>query len=166
MAISATTRTWRTRTTPPAASCSGSTTGSTIISPSARSLPTATPTPISTHLGSSATVDGYSPGVYASYVDGGWYGNALFTYTFNSYTEDRNIAIGPVDGTNHGAPQGNQYTGSLTGGYEFQHGDLKYGPFAGVQYVNLDINSLHRAGPHRARRAEPERRLVPHAARF
>ena len=99
------------------------------------------------HIGSSATVDSYSPGVYASYVDGGWYGNALFAYAFNSYTEDRNIQIGNLVGTNQSAPQGNQYTGSLTGGYEFKSGDFKYGPIASVQYVNLGINSFSEDGP-------------------
>jgi outer membrane autotransporter protein len=99
------------------------------------------------HIGSSGTVDTYSPGVYASYVDGPWYGNALVTYGFNSYTEDRNIDIGALTGTNHGAPDGNQYTGSLTGGYEFQSGNFKYGPIAGVQYVNLEINSFDEQGP-------------------
>ncbi len=58
------------------------------------------------HIGSStATVDSYSPGIYASYVDGGWYGNGLFSYDYNSYTEDRNIQIGALNGTNHGAPR-------------------------------------------------------------
>jgi len=98
-------------------------------------------------IGSTATVDTYSTGVYGSYVDGGWYGNALFTYGFNSYTEDRNISIGDFTGTNYGAPDGNQYTGSLVGGYEFRSGDFKYGPIAGVQYVNLEINSFTEDGP-------------------
>ncbi len=80
------------------------------------------------HNGSSATVDSYSPGVYASYVDGSWYGNGLFSYGYNSYTEDRTISIGALNGTNHGAPQGNQFTGNLTGGYEFHRGGWKFGP--------------------------------------
>jgi uncharacterized protein with beta-barrel porin domain len=97
--------------------------------------------------GSTATVDTYSPGIYASYVDGGWYGNGLFSYGYNSYTEDRNISIGTLTGTNQGAPQGNQYTGNLTGGYEFKSGNFKYGPTASVQYVNLGINSFSEDGP-------------------
>ena len=99
------------------------------------------------HNGSSATVDSYSPGVYASYVDGGWYGNGLFSYGYNSYTEARDISIGGVRGTNDGAPQGNQYTGNLTGGYEFQRGGLKFGPVASLQYVNLEIDSFSEQGP-------------------
>jgi outer membrane autotransporter protein len=99
------------------------------------------------HIGSTATVDTYSTGVYGSYVDGGWYGNGLFTYGYNSYTEDRNISIGALSGTNHGAPDGNQYVGNLTGGYEFQSGGFKFGPIASVQYVNLGINSFSEQGP-------------------
>ncbi len=99
------------------------------------------------HSGSSATVDSYSPGVFASYVDGGWYGNGLVAYGYNSYTEDRNISIGALNGANHGAPQGNQYTGNLTGGYEFQRGGWKFGPVASLQYVNLGINSFSEQGP-------------------
>ncbi len=99
------------------------------------------------HQGSKATVDSYSPAVYASYVDGGWYGNGLFSYGYNSYTEDRHISIGALDGTNHGAPQGNQYNGNLTGGYEFQRGGWKFGPVASLQYVNLGIDSFREQGP-------------------
>ncbi len=99
------------------------------------------------HNGSSATVDSYSAGIYGSYVDGGWYGNGLFSYGYNSYTEDRNISIGALDGTNHGAPQGNQFTGNLTGGYEFHRGGWKFGPVASLQYVNLGINSFSEDGP-------------------
>jgi uncharacterized protein with beta-barrel porin domain len=97
--------------------------------------------------GSTATVDTYSPGLYASYVDGGWYGNAMFAYGYNSYTENRNISIGDVTGMNHGAPQGNQYTGSMVGGYEFHSGGFKYGPIGSVQYVNLGIDSFSEEGP-------------------
>ena len=100
------------------------------------------------HIGSSTTVDSYSPGVYASYVDqSGWYGNALFSYGYNSYTEDRNIQIGALNGTNHGAPQGSQYVGNLTGGYEFKEGNWKIGPIGSLQYVNLGINSFTEQGP-------------------
>ncbi|HEX4140011.1 MAG TPA: autotransporter domain-containing protein [Candidatus Methylacidiphilales bacterium] len=96
---------------------------------------------------SKATVDSYAPGVYASYVDGGWYANGLATYVRNSYTEDREIDIPGIVGDNHGATSGNQGTGNLTGGYEFQSGSFKYGPMATVEYVHLDINSIQEQGP-------------------
>ncbi|HUB65904.1 MAG TPA: autotransporter-associated beta strand repeat-containing protein, partial [Candidatus Methylacidiphilales bacterium] len=99
------------------------------------------------HIGSTTTVDSYSPAIYASYVDGGWYGNALFSYGYNSYTEARNVQIGTLVGTNTGAPDGSQYVGNLTGGYEFTEGAWKIGPVASAQYVNLEVNSFTEQGP-------------------
>jgi uncharacterized protein YhjY with autotransporter beta-barrel domain len=99
------------------------------------------------HENSTATVDSYSPGVYAAYADAGWYANALFNYDYNSYTEDRHVAIGALSGFNHGAPQGNECVGNLTSGYEMQSGAFKYGPVGSVQYVNLGIDSFREAGP-------------------
>ena len=96
---------------------------------------------------SKATVDSYAPGIYASYVDGGWYANVLATYVRNSYTEDREIDIPGIVGDNHGATSGNQGTGNLTGGYEFQHGSFKFGPVATVEYVHLDVDSIQEQGP-------------------
>jgi outer membrane autotransporter protein len=97
--------------------------------------------------GSQATVDSYAPGIYASYVNGGWYANGLATYVRNSYTEDREIDIPGIVGDNHGATSGNQGTGNLTGGYEFQSGAFKFGPVATVEYVHLDIDSIQEQGP-------------------
>jgi uncharacterized protein YhjY with autotransporter beta-barrel domain len=96
---------------------------------------------------SKATVDSYAPGIYASYVNGGWYANGLATYVRNSYTEDREIDIPGIVGDNHGATDGNQGTGNLTAGYEFQHGSFKFGPVATVEYVHLDVNSIQEQGP-------------------
>jgi outer membrane autotransporter protein len=96
---------------------------------------------------SSATVDSYSPGIYASYVDGPWYGNFLGAYTRNSYTEDRDIDITGLNGDNHGGTSGNQGSANLTGGYEFQKGAFKFGPVATLQYVHLSIDSIQEQGP-------------------
>jgi uncharacterized protein with beta-barrel porin domain len=99
------------------------------------------------YLGSKATVDSYAPGIYASYVDGGWYANGLATYVRNSYTEDRMIDIPGLSGDNHGATSGNEGTGDLTGGYEFHSGGFKFGPVATVEYVHLDVDSIQEQGP-------------------
>lgn len=69
--------------------------------------------------GSKATVDGYAPGIYGSYADKGWYGNAMVMYGFNSDTEDRHVTIPGINGVNHGASDGGQLTSNFTGGYEF-----------------------------------------------
>lgn len=92
--------------------------------------------------GSTATVDTYSPGIYAAYADHGWYANGLFNYGYNSYTENRNVIFPGVNRTAVGAPQGNQYSSDLDGGYEFHFGNWIIGPSAGLNYVHLDIDSF------------------------
>jgi uncharacterized protein with beta-barrel porin domain len=97
--------------------------------------------------GSKATVDSYAPGVYGSYVNKGWYANGMATYGFNNDTEDRNVTIPGISGTNHGSSSGGQVTSNLTGGYEFQRGNFKFGPVASLQYVHLTVGSFQEDGP-------------------
>jgi autotransporter-associated beta strand protein len=97
-------------------------------------------------LGSKATIDSYAPGVYASYANGGWYVNALGSYGFNSYTEDRNISFGGLDGRAHGAPGGDQIVGNLDGGYDFHVKNFTFGPTVGLQYTHLDVDSFSEDG--------------------
>jgi autotransporter-associated beta strand protein len=99
------------------------------------------------NIGSQTTVDTYSPAVYASYVDGGWYGNGLFSYGYNKYAENRNVQIGTLNGSNTGSPSGSQYVANLTGGYEFKEGLWRVGPMASAQFVHLGIDSYVEQGP-------------------
>jgi len=93
-------------------------------------------------VGSKASVDSYSPGVYASYAQNGWYANALGSYGFDNFSEDRNISFGGLTGIAHGAPNGDQIVGNLDGGYDFHVNKWTFGPLAGVQYTHLDIDSF------------------------
>jgi outer membrane autotransporter protein len=97
--------------------------------------------------GSSATVDSYAPGIYGSYVNGGWYANTMASYVRNAYTDDREVNIPGLAGDNHGVADGNQGTVNVTGGYEFQRGNFKFGPVASLQYVHLGIDSMQEQGP-------------------
>ena len=94
--------------------------------------------------GSSATVDGYSPGLFASFAQDGWFANAVGMYTNNSYTEQRVINIGAFNRTADGAPTGDEEMGDLDGGYEFHSKDKRwtYGPTAGIQYTHLNVDSF------------------------
>jgi outer membrane autotransporter protein len=94
--------------------------------------------------GSDARVDSYSPGIYASYADHGWYANGLFAYNYNTYGEDRTIAF--LGRTANGSSSGNQFDGNLDGGYEFHHGAWTFGPTAALQFVHLDINGFNETG--------------------
>jgi len=94
--------------------------------------------------GSSATVDSYSPGLYASYANKGWYANASGNYTHNAYTQSR--VIGFLGQTANSAPEGNQGTANLDGGYDFHHGALTFGPLAGLQYTHLTVDGFNETG--------------------
>jgi uncharacterized protein YhjY with autotransporter beta-barrel domain len=99
--------------------------------------------------GSSATVDSYSPGIYASYAKGGWYGNFLADYSHNAYTEQRNINIGNTYiESPSGAPEGDQETVNLDGGYDCHDKDKKwtYGPTLGLQYTHFGVDSFTESG--------------------
>jgi uncharacterized protein YhjY with autotransporter beta-barrel domain len=94
--------------------------------------------------GSSATVDSYSPGLYASYADKGWYANFNGDYVHNAYTQSR--VIGFLGQTANSAPEGNEGTANLDGGYDFHAGALTYGPLAGVQYTHLTVDGFQESG--------------------
>ena len=98
------------------------------------------------NLGSKATLDSYAPGIFASFANKGWYANALASYGFNSYTEDRHVSFGTLSGIAHGAPTGSQVIGNLDGGYDFHSGHWTYGPTAGVQYTHYDVDSFSEDG--------------------
>ncbi len=98
------------------------------------------------NLGSKATVDTYSPGVYASYSDSGWYANALATYGFGDYSQNRNIAIGAFNGTANSSPGGGQVVANLDGGYDFHRGPWTFGPTLGLQYVHLNVDGYTETG--------------------
>jgi fibronectin-binding autotransporter adhesin len=96
--------------------------------------------------GSKATIDSYAPGAYVSFADNGWYANALGSYGFNSFTEDRAVSIGGMSAFARGAPSGDQIAGDLDGGYDFHFNNLTMGPLAGVQYTHLDVDSFSEDG--------------------
>ena len=98
-------------------------------------------------LGSEATVDSYSPGIYASYVDGGWYANGSLNYSYDRHEENRNVQIGAITGTNRGSTHGDHTSANFTGGYEFDRKGWKLGVFGGLQYVDLGIDSFTESGP-------------------
>jgi autotransporter-associated beta strand protein len=98
------------------------------------------------NIGSKATIDTYTPGVYAAFADKGWYVNALGSYGFNSLTEDRSVSFGGLNGIAHGAPTGDQIIGDLDGGYDFHVNKLTFGPAAGVQYTHYDIDGFTEDG--------------------
>jgi uncharacterized protein YhjY with autotransporter beta-barrel domain len=94
--------------------------------------------------GTSATIDSYSPGFYASYANKGWYANLTGDYIHNAYTQSR--VIGFLSQTANSAPEGNEGVVNLDGGYEFHRGALTFGPLAGLQYTHLTVDGYSESG--------------------
>lgn len=94
--------------------------------------------------GSSATVDSYSPGFYASYADKGWYANLSGDYLHNAYTQSR--VIGFLGQAANSAPEGNEGVANLDGGYDFHQGAWTFGPLAGLQYTHLTVDGYNENG--------------------
>jgi outer membrane autotransporter protein len=88
---------------------------------------------------SSATVDSYSPGIFASWADGGGFVNFIGRYSYNSYTSQRVISF--LGQTADGGTDGHEGMVDLDGGYDFHSGAWTYGPVAGLQYTHLTVNS-------------------------
>jgi len=97
--------------------------------------------------GSSATADSYSPGIYASYADKGWYANGLATYVHNAYTDEQVAPL--LNTTLNSAPEGDQATAYASGGYDFHSNNWTFGPTLGLQYTHLALDSYteNGAGP-------------------
>ncbi|HEX4140789.1 MAG TPA: autotransporter domain-containing protein [Candidatus Methylacidiphilales bacterium] len=95
--------------------------------------------------GSKTKVDSFSPGVFATYGDKGFYVNGLFAYGRNDYTNQR--AIPAVDGIAHSSPNGNQYTGALDAGYDLHPAEgWTITPAGGLTYTHLDIDGFTETG--------------------
>jgi uncharacterized protein with beta-barrel porin domain len=96
-------------------------------------------------MGSHVRVDSYSPGLFATFFEKGFYANGLFTYGFNNYSNTRALGIGGLEATS--SPSGQQYVGDLDFGYDF-HPDRQWtvGPVVGIEYTHLDVDSFHESG--------------------
>jgi autotransporter-associated beta strand protein len=97
-------------------------------------------------IGSNATVNTYSPGIYASYSDGGWYANGLGSYGFANYNQNRHVAIGAFNGTATSNPAGDQFLTNFDGGYNFHKGNWTYGPTAGLQFMHISVDGYTETG--------------------
>jgi uncharacterized protein YhjY with autotransporter beta-barrel domain len=95
--------------------------------------------------GSRTTVDSYSPGLFATYFDHGFYVNGLASFGYNNYSNTRNIGF--LGQTATSSPSGQQYVGDLDLGYDFHPAkDWVVGPTLGLTYTHLDIDSFSESG--------------------
>ncbi len=96
--------------------------------------------------------DSYSVTAYSNYAIGNGYVEGVFTYGWSTYDIDRKISIGSttaiaaIDRTAIASPDGEQFSVSLAGGYDFYTGGFTYGPYARMAYFESTINGYDEAG--------------------
>ena len=95
--------------------------------------------------GSKTIVDSYSPGLFGTYFDHGFYANGLFAFGYNQYRNTREIEF--LGEQAKSKPNGEQYTGDLDFGYDF-HPDKNWvvGPTIGATYTHLDVDAFRETG--------------------
>jgi outer membrane autotransporter protein len=99
------------------------------------------------NLGSHATIESYSGGIYGSLHGAGFYANGLGAYTRNNYSSDRNILFPGFANTAAAGTHGNQYTGNLDAGYDWHVTNrFTVGPLVGLQYTHLDVAGFNEYG--------------------
>jgi uncharacterized protein YhjY with autotransporter beta-barrel domain len=95
--------------------------------------------------GSKTTVDSYSPGLFATYFDHGFYVNGLASFGYNTYSNTRDIGFVGATASSH--PNGQQYVGDLDFGYDFHPAkNWVVGPTVGLTYTHLNIDSFTETG--------------------
>jgi len=97
-------------------------------------------------VGSTAQLQGYIPGIYASYFGEHAYADGLLSYGRNSYSAERHIAFDGFERTAQSATRGHQVIANLSSGLSYAAGAWRLGPTAGVQYVQLKIDGFTESG--------------------
>jgi uncharacterized protein YhjY with autotransporter beta-barrel domain len=94
--------------------------------------------------GSKTTVNTYSPGLFATFFEKGFYVDGLFSFGYNNYKNDRDVG---ALGTAHSSPSGEQYVTNVNFGYDFHpNPHWTFGPTLGMTYTHLDIDSFTETG--------------------
>lgn len=92
------------------------------------------------------SVETYSPGIYATWYDEGWYVNGMLSYGWSELKQSRGIAFGGLNRQANGSTRGQQLLGNVTLGKDFKAGDFVLGPFLGLQYTHLDMDPFKETG--------------------
>jgi outer membrane autotransporter protein len=86
-------------------------------------------------------------GIYATYFRDHWYVDGLFGYGRSFYDSKRKVRIGAFDQTATADPEGNTFTLSADGGYNFQLGQgWGIEPNLRLSWVRVDIESFDESG--------------------
>jgi outer membrane autotransporter protein len=97
--------------------------------------------------GGFAKGSGVSFGVYGAYSnDSGWYVDGVIGGGYTAFQTRRTIAFGTIDRTADADPGVGQFNISLNLGKDWNAGNLRFGPVAGIQYTYAGASSFTEGG--------------------
>ena len=98
--------------------------------------------------GNGAGVDGREvlASVYGNWTFGGGHIDAIASAGSNSLDIDRAIVMGPTVRTESGSTDAKHMAFELGGGYLFEAGSLRHGPFASATWQKIDVNGYAEDG--------------------
>ena len=106
-------------------------------------------------FGSKGSMDTYTPGVYANFhTPDGWFTDALAAYSYNGYSEHRNLSVGGISQTASGTDTGNQGDLSIDAGRQFSADNNAFNwvgpwtliPMTSLAYTYSNFNSYAESG--------------------
>ncbi|BCU76966.1 autotransporter domain-containing protein [Luteolibacter sp. LG18] len=99
------------------------------------------------YTGGSSDIDSLRGAIYATLGGStGWYSDALVGYGNHSIDASRSLG-GVLVGASGANFDANSVQALWTVGYTFDAGSFKHGPFAGVEYQNIDADGFTAGGP-------------------
>ncbi|MGH8158863.1 MAG: autotransporter outer membrane beta-barrel domain-containing protein [Rhodanobacter sp.] len=97
--------------------------------------------------GGGYTLKDYSGLAYLTYHAGGGYVGGYASYGESSFDDiNRNFQVGAANVRETGSTDGSHRGVGLTGGWWFDVGSLKTGPFANLEWQDIDVDSYHEDG--------------------
>lgn len=87
-------------------------------------------------------VEGYTLALYSTYYQSeSIYLDGIISYGWNDFDSSRQIGFLSFNEEASGNTDGTEFSISLGGGYDFNRNAFSYGPFARINYINVDIDS-------------------------
>jgi outer membrane autotransporter protein len=101
--------------------------------------------------GGELDIDGFNLSLFGTYFQAdSFYLDGMFTWGTNDYDTVRNIeytdAFGTVQARTTGNTDGMQFSGGLSGGFDFNRGPWTFGPHAGAYYFDVDVDGFRESG--------------------
>ena len=91
-------------------------------------------------------IDSYQGTLYTSYAKEAYFIDTAFSFAYNNYDAQRQVAFGLLNRTAKGDYNGQQYSGYIQGGYKFTGKGIELTPIASFLYSHLRLNGYTESG--------------------